>query len=187
MKNRKIMDNQSAYQKLRKINVNEFVEKKGKFNYLSWANAVDQLLLLDSTATWEYKEPMAFGDTLMVFCSVTAFGKTMTCQLPVLNNQNKAISNPNAMDVNTAMQRCLAKCISLHGLAIYLYKGEDLPDEELVDLTDLCTQWIDNINECLDMDTLKSAYGQAYKELSKDKVAIENISKAKDARKAQLI
>ena len=43
------MDNQSAYQKLRKINVNEFVEKKGKFNYLSWANAVDQLLLLDST------------------------------------------------------------------------------------------------------------------------------------------
>ena len=91
------------------------------------------------------------------------------------------------MDVNTAMQRCLAKCISLHGLAIYLYKGEDLPDEELVDLTDLCTQWIDNINDCLDMDTLKSAYGQAYKELSKDKVAIERISKAKDARKAQLL
>ena len=181
------MDNQSAYQKLRKINVNEFVEKKGKFNYLSWANAVDQLLLLDSTATWEYKEPMAFGDTLMVFCSVTAFGKTMTCQLPVLNNQNKAISNPNAMDVNTAMQRCLAKAIALHGLGLYIYAGEDLPDEDMPDLTDLTTHWTDMIGECLDMDTLKAVYGQAYKELSKDKVAIERISKAKDARKAQLV
>ena len=177
----------TKFLELRKINVNEHTEKKGKFTYLSWSWAVDQLLQQDPQATWTYGDPVYFAETLMVFCSVTAFGKTMTCQLPVLNNQNKAISNPNAMDVNTAMQRCLAKCISLHGLAIYLYKGEDLPDEELVDLTDLCTQWIDNINDCLDMDTLKSAYGQAYKELSKDKVAIERISKAKDARKAQLV
>ena len=66
---------------------------------------------------------------------------------------------------------------------------QDIPVtvEEKPDLTDLCTQWIDNINECLDMDTLKSAYGQAYKELSKDKVAIERISKAKDNRKKELM
>jgi hypothetical protein len=43
------------------------------------------------------------------------------------------------------------------------------------------------IGECLDMDTLKAAYGQAYKELSKDKVAIDRISKAKDKRKAELV
>jgi hypothetical protein len=177
----------NKFLELRKINVNENTEKKGKFTYLSWAWAVDQLLQLDPSATWRYDQPMAFGDTLMVFCTVTAFGKDMTAQLPVMNNQNKAMPNPDAFAVNTAMQRCLAKAIALHGLGLYIYAGEDLPDEELVDLTDLCTHWIDNINECLDMDTLKSAYGQAYKALSKDKVAIERISKAKDARKAELV
>jgi hypothetical protein len=91
------------------------------------------------------------------------------------------------MDVNTAMQRALAKAISLHGLAIYIYQGEDLPEQDTVDLTDLCTNWCDMINECLDIDTLKGAYGQAYKELSKDKAAIDRISKAKDKRKAELI
>lgn len=181
------MDKCNKFLELRKINVNEHTEKKGKFTYLSWSWAVDQLLQLDPSATWRYEQPMSFGDTLMVFCTVTAFGKDMTAQLPVMNNQNKAMPNPDAFAVNTAMQRCLAKAIALHGLGLYIYAGEDLPDEELVDLTDLCTQWIDNINDCLDMDTLKSAYGQAYKDLSKDKVAIERISKAKDARKAQLV
>jgi hypothetical protein len=139
-------------------------------------------------ATWDYKEPMTFTDgSMMVFCSVSAFGKVMTAQLPVLNNQNKPISNPSSMDVNTAMQRALAKAISLHGLAIYIYQGEDLPEQDTVDLTDLCTNWCDMINECLDIDTLKGAYGQAYKELSKDKAAIDRISKAKDKRKAELI
>ena len=108
----------TKFLELRKINVNEFVEKKGKFTYLSWAWAVDQLLQQDPMATWDYQPPMQFGDTLMVFCSVSAFGKTMTAQLPVINNQNKAIANPNAMDVNTAMQRCLAKAIALHGLSL---------------------------------------------------------------------
>ena len=177
----------SKFLELRKININEHTERKGKFTYLSWAWAVDQLLQLDPSATWSYDHPMAFGDTLMVFCTVTAFGKDMTAQLPVMNNQNKAMPNPDAFAVNTAMQRCLAKAIALHGLGLYIYAGEDLPDEEVVDLTDLCTHWIDMINECLDIDTLKSAYGQAYKELSKDKVAIERISKAKDAKKAQLL
>jgi hypothetical protein len=181
----------SKYLELRKININEHTEKKGKFTYLSWAWAVDQLLQLDSLATWTYDQPMAFGDTLMVFCTVEAFGKKMTAQLPVMNNQNKSMPNPDSFAVNTAMQRCLAKAIALHGLGLYIYAGEDLPsdsiDEETPDLTDLCTNWCDMINECLDIDTLKGAYGQAYKELSKDKVAIDRISKAKDKRKGELL
>ena len=116
------------YLELRKINVNENTEKKGRFTYLSWAWAVDQLLQLDPSATWRYNQPMSFGDTLMVFCTVTAFGKDMTAQLPVMNNQNKAMPNPDAFAVNTAMQRCLAKAIALHGLGLYIYAGEDLPD-----------------------------------------------------------
>jgi len=54
----------------------------------------------------------------------------MTAQLPVMDYKNKAIQNPGAFDVNTAMQRCLAKAIALHGLGLYIYNGEDLPPDE---------------------------------------------------------
>ena len=43
---------------------------------------------------------------------------------------NRAISNPDAYQVNTAMQRCLAKAISLHGIGLYIYAGEDLPEDD---------------------------------------------------------
>jgi hypothetical protein len=115
---------------LAKINVNDKVEKKNNLSYLSWAWAVDQLLRADPAATWDYREPVRWNDTVMVFCTVTAFGKTMTAQLPVMDNRNKAIANPDAFQVNTAMQRCLAKAIALHGLGLYIYAGEDLPLEE---------------------------------------------------------
>lgn len=119
---------ETNYAKLRLINVNEHTEKKGKFTYLSWAWAVDQLLQHDQAATWSFGEPKMFGDTMMVFCTVNAFGKSLTCQLPVINGMNKPISNPNAMDVNTAMMRCLAKTIALYGIGLYIYAGEDIPD-----------------------------------------------------------
>jgi hypothetical protein len=118
----------SKYLELRKIDVSEHIEKKNNLSYLSWAWAVDTLLQQDPNATWEYKEPAQFGETLMVFCSVTAFGKTMTAQLPVMDYRNKAIANPDAFSVNTAMQRCLAKAIALHGIGLYIYSGEDLPE-----------------------------------------------------------
>lgn len=120
----------SKYNELRKIDVNEKIEKKNNLSYLSWAWAVDTLLQQDDKATWNYDEPKKFGETLMVFCSVTAFGKTMTAQLPVMDYRNKAIPNPDAFAVNTAMQRCLAKAIALHGIGLYIYAGEDLPQEE---------------------------------------------------------
>ena len=118
------------FKELRQINVGQHIEKKNGLSYLSWSWALDQLLQLDDTATWEYLDPKRFGDTLMVFCRVTAFGKSRTAQLPVMNFRNQAISNPNAYDVNTAMQRCLAKAISLHGIGLYIYAGEDLPTPE---------------------------------------------------------
>ncbi len=118
------------YSELRKINVNAYVEQKNGLAYLSWSWAVDQLLQLDESATWEYGEPKWFGETMMVFCTVYAFGKSRTAQLPVMDIRNRAIANPDAFSVNTAMQRCLAKAISLHGLGMYLYAGEDLPQSE---------------------------------------------------------
>lgn len=118
----------NKYQQLRGINVSDKIEKKGNLSYLSWAWAADTLLQEDPSATWEYSEPKSFGDTLMVFCTVHAFGKSMTAQLPVMDHRNKAIANPDAFQVNVAMQRCLAKSIALHGIGLYIYNGEDLPE-----------------------------------------------------------
>jgi hypothetical protein len=119
---------------LLKLNVNEHTEKKGNLTYLSWAWAWDLALKADEQAT--YKVEM-FGDkcymdingTAMVFVTVTIFGKPMTCQLPVMDFRNKAITNPDAFAVNTAIMRCMTKALSLHGLGLYIYSGEDLPEE----------------------------------------------------------
>ena len=122
------------YKELRQINVSQYIEKKNGLSYLSWSWALDQLLQLDNDASWEYLEPKKFGESLMVFCKVSAFSKSRTAQLPVMDFRNRAILNPNAYEVNTAMQRCLAKAISLHGIGLYIYAGEDLPikDQDVV-------------------------------------------------------
>ena len=79
-----------SYANLRKIDVTDKIEKKGKFSYLSWAWAVDTLLQHDDQAVWEYDEPIIFqDDTMMVACSVTAFNVTRKMQLPVLNYKNQ--------------------------------------------------------------------------------------------------
>jgi hypothetical protein len=175
----------SNFKELSKINVNAHTEKKNGLTYLSWAWAVSQLLEQDPTATWSYGEPIKFGDTLMVFCTVTAFGKSMTSQLPVIDFRNKAIPNPDAMAVNTAMQRCLAKAIALHGIGLYIYAGEDLPEEDKVqapkkvtptagagdDLTDDIKQYIQDqaieIISDIEMSNSEAAYDRL-QEVSKD-------------------
>lgn len=132
-----------SYLSLRAVNVNDFIEKKNGLSYLSWAFAVDQLLQRDPAATWEYRfgteligehhvqvPYIRIGGTAMVFCTVKAFGVERTAQLPVMDHKNKAIPDPDAFQVNTAMQRALAKAIALHGLGLYIYAGEDVPPEE---------------------------------------------------------
>lgn len=126
------------YKQLREVSVADHVEKKNGLSYLSWAWAVDQLLLRDPSATWEFKTfnelPfLSFPDgTAMVYCQVTAFGKTHPwIHLPVMDHRNKAITHPDSFAVNTAMQRCLTKAISIStGIGGYLYSGEDLPPSE---------------------------------------------------------
>ena len=124
----------NVFETLSKIDVGQFTEQKGQFTYLSWADAVNELLRVYPEATWEVvKNP----DSLPYFpCPAGAFvevaltieGITRTQVHPVLDFKTKAIKEPNAFDVNTAIQRCLAKAISLHGLGLYIYRGEDLPD-----------------------------------------------------------
>ena len=61
---------------------------------------------------------------------VTVNGLRRDCMLPVMDHRNKAISNPDSFAVNTAIMRCMTKAISMHGLGLYIYAGEDLPQAE---------------------------------------------------------
>jgi hypothetical protein len=110
----------------------------------------------------------------------------MTSMLPVINNQNKPIIKPSAMDVNTAMQRNLVKAIALHGLGLYIYAGEDIHDEPTPHLTEQAQDWVNGINACKTIDQLKDTYGKAYAALSKDKSAVQLIANAKDIKKVEL-
>jgi hypothetical protein len=119
---------------LLKKNVNEHVEKKNGLSYLSWAWAWAEALKADPKASYKIemfncKCYMEINGTAMVFVTVTMFDKPMTCQLPVMDYRNKAILNPDAFAVNTAIMRCMTKALALHGLGLYLYSGEDVPEE----------------------------------------------------------
>ncbi len=125
----------TPFERLSKVNVNNHIEKKNGLSYLSWAWAWAELMKADHTATVEYHAPTEFGNkTFMVSCTVTAFGIPRTMSLPVMDHRNKAISDPDAFAFNTAMQRCMVKAIALHGLGLYIYAGEDLPEESKADI-----------------------------------------------------
>jgi len=135
---------------LRNLDVSAKMEKKGKFNYLSWAWAVDKLIEFCPNAEWEVKRfPMIVknGDDVIaipemlvpymktgaghfVEVEVIVHGVRRTQIHPVLDFKNKPVDKPSAFDINTAIQRCLAKAIALHGLGLYIYAGEDLPPED---------------------------------------------------------
>jgi hypothetical protein len=122
---------------LLKINVNDHTERKNGLTYLSWAWAWAEVLKHDPEATWVThtygpqgsEEPcMRVGKTAMVHVSVTINHLRRECMLPVMDHRNKAIPDPDAFDVNKAIMRCLAKAIAMHGLGLYIYAGEDLPE-----------------------------------------------------------
>jgi len=118
----------------------------------------------------------------MVFCSVTAFGKTMTAQLPVLDYKNKAVMNPDAMAVNTAMQRCLAKAIALHGIGLYIYAGEDLPQSEPTTQDEL-EEAIKEINKAESVEELMAIYRQ---HANFDQASLAKLKKYLSDRKLEL-
>ena len=172
---------------LLKVNVNDHTEKKNGLTYLSWAWAWQETLKADPSANWNVKmfgdQPLVkIGETAMVFVEVTMLGKTMTCQLPVLDHRNKAIANPDAFQVNTAIMRCLAKCIGLHGLGLYIYAGEDLPEADTPDVTD----YVKLIEESKNVEELKKNFASAFAAAKSNAGAIAEITVAKDKRKSEL-
>jgi hypothetical protein len=121
---------------LLKINVNGHTERKGNLTYLSWAWAWAEVLKIDPGAQWTAHEwdnsPIMIlrNGTAMVKVSVEIKGDIKTCILPVMDNRNRAIVDPDAFAVNSAIMRCLTKAIAMHGLGLYIYAGEDLPESE---------------------------------------------------------
>ena len=138
----------SVFETLNKINVNEFKEKKGSYDYLSWSDAVQYVLSVYPDATWETHEfdipmnrekdcgwyakfpYMTTHSGCFVKVSVCIEGITRTEVHAVMDNYNKAILEPTATQINNSIKRCLVKCFALFGLGLYIYRGEDLPEDD---------------------------------------------------------
>ncbi len=180
---------------LLKTNVNDHVEKKNNLSYLSWAWAWAEALKADQKATFKVE---MFGDkcfmdingTAMVWVTVTIFDKPMTCQLPVMDYKNKAIPNPDAFAVNTAIMRCMTKALSLHGLGLYIYAGEDLPEKEQLAVKKISEQdlnlALNSVAHAQTLDDLKSVYTEAIKFCGSDDAAKAHVIASKNQRKEEL-
>ena len=123
------------FSELYKVDVSKHIEKKGKFSYVSWPFAVAELKKRHPDATWEVcrfdgAPFMSTNAGVFVEVAVTVNGCTLSQIHPVLNGQNRPIAQPNAFDINTSIQRALVKAIALHGLGLFVYAGEDLPEGE---------------------------------------------------------
>ena len=124
------------FEDVMKINVNDKTEKKGNLTYLSWAWAWSEFKKIYPEATYEVKKfdglPYVHdSDTgYMVYTSVTAEGMTYEMWLPVMDSRNKTLMNATMFDINKTIMRCLAKNLAMFGLGLYIYAGEDIPDDE---------------------------------------------------------
>ena len=126
------------------VNVNGHTEKKNGLTYLSWAWAWGEIKKRHPDATytvyenadgWNYHTD---GRTCWVKTGVTVNGIEHIEYLPVMDYKNKSISieNVTSFDVNKAIQRSLTKACARHGLGLYIYAGEDLPEEEAAEKQD---------------------------------------------------
>lgn len=132
----------SVFATLNAINVNEHVEQKDtgrvKLTYLSWAWAWAKVKenYPDATYTiYENKDEWNYftdGRTCWVKTGVTIDGIEHIEELPVMDNRNRSIpaDQVTSFDVNKAIQRSLTKAAARHGLGLYIYAGEDLPEED---------------------------------------------------------
>lgn len=131
-------ERKSVFETLNAVNVNGHTEKKNGLTYLSWAWAWAEVKKAYPTATYtvyENKDGMLYhtdGSTAWVKTGVTIEGLEHIEYLPVMDMRNKSIpvDKITSFDVNKAVQRSLTKACARHGLGLYIYAGEDLPDGE---------------------------------------------------------
>lgn len=126
------------FKELNAINVNKMTEKKGNLTYLSWAFAWQEVKKLcpDMNRT-VYENAVGNnyhtdGRTAWVKVGVTIGGVEHIDYLPIMDARNNAIpvEKVTSFDVNKAIQRSTTKAIGLHGLGLYIYAGEDMPEDD---------------------------------------------------------
>ena len=129
---------ENYFSKLNDINVNGKTEQKNGLTYLSWAWAWGEVKKMFPDATYTIYEDAngcfyhTDGKTCWVKTGVTVLGIEHIEYLPVMDFKNKSIpvGNVTSFDVNKAIQRSLTKAVARHGLGLYIYAGEDLPEAE---------------------------------------------------------
>ena len=132
------MEEKSVFSVLNAVNVNEHTEKKNGLAYLSWVWAWQEVKkrFPDAQYTiYEREDGVNYwtdGRTCWVKTGVTIRGLEHIEELPVMDYRNAAIplDKVTSTDVNKAIQRSLTKACARHGLGLYIYAGEDLPDGE---------------------------------------------------------
>lgn len=134
-------EKETVFENLYGIDCKDKIEQKGNLNYLSWTWAWAELLKRypDSTfKIYETTNPQGYicnyftdGKTCWVKVGVTVNGVEHIEELPVMDFRNKSIpfANVTSMDICKSIQRCKTKAIAYHGLGLYIYAGEDLPEE----------------------------------------------------------
>lgn len=131
-------DKMNYFEVLNSINVSDKTEKKGNLTYLSWAWAWGELKKRYPNATYKiYENEMGWnyhtdGKTAWVKTGVTVEGIENIEYLPVMDFKNNSIpvEKVTSTDVNKTIQRSLTKAVARHGLGLYIYAGEDLPEAE---------------------------------------------------------
>lgn len=179
----------SVFEVLNAINVNEHTEKKNGLTYLSWAWAWAEVKkhYPDATYTiYENANGMNYhtdGRTCWVKTGVTIDCLEHIEYLPVMDFRNASIplDKVTSFDVNKAIQRSLTKAVARHGLGLYIYAGEDLPDTQNA-ADDKFGAAILEIASASDTEELKDLYFKYEKEYKNDKRFIQAVNQ----RKAEL-
>lgn len=164
------MEKKKPFELLNAINVNGHTEQKNGLTYLSWAWAWAEVKKAYPDANYTIYEDAngrpyhTDGRTCWVKTGVTIEGLEHIEYLPVMDYRNASIpfDKVTSMDVNKAIQRSLTKACARHGLGLYIYAGEDLPEEEKnakdEDLRDEKENLIAVIEDCIDIDDLKKIW-----------------------------
>lgn len=175
-------ETKSVFQTLNNIDVSKYAEKKGNLTYLSWPWAWGKVKenYPDATYTiYENADGMIYhtdGRTCWVKTGVTINGIENIEYLPVMDNRNQSIplERVTSRNVNDSIQRSLTKACARHGLGLYIYAGEDLPEsvkeEKQVQQSNIVgeAQYKGEIGACTDMNALMALWNK-YPQLQGDK------------------
>ena len=156
----------SVFETLNAINVNGHTEKKNGLTYLSWAWAWSEVKKAYPSAfytIYEDKDGHPYhndGRTCWVKTGVTIEGLEHVEYLPVMDYRNASIplDKVTSMDVNKSVQRSLTKACARHGLGLYIYAGEDIPESDQEAENDELADLIACVYDCVDIDDLMNIW-----------------------------